>query len=1659
MSLSYTKLVGRDASFQLIRTNPKLTSNVKLAVDSTDNVWLNAIPADAELAKDQYQKVAVDVTKSHEFNIFNFYNKGKTPSKIAYKIGTTIIQTVAAKDLKNQYDFDYYTSGAKYLESKQFPEKFSYFAPLYLNQILPDTFVIFKVKGPSNFNAGEQLTTNVARKDQLLKFFKSFQLVKAFDMSPETKIGKYLESILENPMRPSSPLGINFNDSPNSYSYYRGISIKTGTYVELPVNTNSVLTRGLPMLTKEKFIVSGFEANSIIHPNIVNMEFLFNDDTADTFEMNRYFGFYCNRIELAEFDVDLDAIYNNPNDNVNPLEVKRDITDDLSIVMQNEEGVRVRGKNLTANVADLKNSLADDKSIFFSYLETKADIHLVKPGSWNQANEFVDFRVDDTTLDIGTLFGPGELFSQEKATVSNVDTKSTLCAKFIDKPESSASIKLYHATGTHLDADGRFDNIYFIDSSTASAGSYVFNSPGEWYVDYSSTGECIIYVSSDGTNQDRATALAGAINDMENTDVQAVAYLDYVYIQSKPSGEAFGTLKASDTSAYITLIGTKIGDFVYADGGTLFAHPLIDSGEESETINPLSKITENMDQLLVKTDKNWSRIKRVSRVTDYIFPGQDPKVLASSTSRYLRYGTLILKDDEQPLIAHGNIEIRKIAKNKVGIFSIFEIKDFDFDIYSTSYSRLETLDLFKDFYEPIQIPTLAFKRNVYQVVGKGTVEVNGIQYQDGDYVWQNTDLISTYTVVNGDCALIKAPFSPNGFVNLGSATNVIDSPITTGDLAVVSTEDSELKNYTGQFSLRTPADLDDAKNSAKYTNLAEYRNKFIQGIVPSEYLINLEHHAIEFAIDNKLTPYINKWGLKDSIDTRSNPYRLNTDLAFGKDNFGPSQIENFPSAEKLTHEWFYVESDFGFTKHPELLTRNFNYFEKPFDVELFKTDATYFDKYFQYIPEFDGEQIERVQLRYSDLYRDPYSRQFETVFKGVKYRFFELDRLRMTLDGSVPDAILPNTDRFADYRFSAILKVVQDQYDLNRPPVSYEIIENTNAKAIVVIVYVLLAGSNQLPESVKITTAGTPKTLSREDFLDVGLSNSTFVYEDVFGDYRINFNQDEVSNLTYAFLYYAKNKKYNTGEKSFSTVRLSKNVDISFAGFEQATSSSSATGINIPLNENYRSLLSSQIAIVPDAYSPLVYKSVDGKRYIITSGGNGALQSTTSILNVVEDQVTFTSQNMYLEEIQIINNDLVNPSNLQLPSGSPQLWRENYRLYQINGGKDYYDRVFQYFSFANFKYLLEDFENTISWSSYTDGQLADVRKFTIRVQEASEIRLTSAIQNQAVQVTYNSKTVAGGYSFAEVNLQIPSEIHRYSGEYEAIFKPVSAFYQKTKIGQYEIIGANCSLHINIKDAFILPELHHVKYSQKQILELENSANYIAEYPIIDETPIGTSSFDILSSSWDKDYHFEYSNKSTRSKIFGTRRIAEDYSFVSKLINVPDTLFLGQYTIGEVTQAQYRGNTFTSMLNWANYQTFARFKFDVETLFAKNFATAGLKAEFEKFFVDANNQVIDRNDELFGQLDLTQYTEEYARRNLLKLYKVEEIQVWTKSDKTIPNGQIVFEQKTLDQLINEGYALARNVQINNQNSSVIEGRIEKPINSGVRVSFRIKIKFI
>jgi hypothetical protein len=199
--VTYTQLAERNVSFQLLRTNPKLTTNIKLTVDSGGDLWLNSINANEQLADQKYKRFAINENSNHEINLHKFYDSGKTPSAIAYQVGSTISKNAVAKDLKDQFDFDLYTSGAKYLTSRQYSEKFSYFAPLYLDQVIPTKFVIFKIPGASNYTAGQGKTLqNISVQEFATEAFKHSTIVKVFDLGKTSKIGQYLENMAKNPM-------------------------------------------------------------------------------------------------------------------------------------------------------------------------------------------------------------------------------------------------------------------------------------------------------------------------------------------------------------------------------------------------------------------------------------------------------------------------------------------------------------------------------------------------------------------------------------------------------------------------------------------------------------------------------------------------------------------------------------------------------------------------------------------------------------------------------------------------------------------------------------------------------------------------------------------------------------------------------------------------------------------------------------------------------------------------------------------------------------------------------------------------------------------------------------------------------------------------------------------------------------------------------------------------------------------------------------------------------------------------------------------------------------------------------------------------------------------------------------------------------------------
>ena len=207
--IEYSKILEDSASFQLVRTNPKLTGNVKFTVDSNDKMWLNTINASEELAKSKYKRVAIDPKISLAGNMYRLLDSGQTPREIVFSLSESFDSTKTSTDYKDQFDFSNYFSGAKYLSSKRYKEQLSYFAPIYLKNSVPDYFVIFKIDDPINKPIDEIKEDYPFDREKYIKdLFKKSSLIKTFNIQKGTSVGDYIRSYIESTNFPKNSINI-----------------------------------------------------------------------------------------------------------------------------------------------------------------------------------------------------------------------------------------------------------------------------------------------------------------------------------------------------------------------------------------------------------------------------------------------------------------------------------------------------------------------------------------------------------------------------------------------------------------------------------------------------------------------------------------------------------------------------------------------------------------------------------------------------------------------------------------------------------------------------------------------------------------------------------------------------------------------------------------------------------------------------------------------------------------------------------------------------------------------------------------------------------------------------------------------------------------------------------------------------------------------------------------------------------------------------------------------------------------------------------------------------------------------------------------------------------------------------------------------------------
>jgi hypothetical protein len=286
------------ASYGLLKTNPKISGNVKLTIDSTGELWMNSFDANDELADSSYKKFPISSNSSFQKDLWSFFKEGATPTDIVfdlYEFDDQYLNTQRTYD--RQYD-NFYNYGVEQLRSKFYDEDFTFLAPLWLRKTVPDYFIIFRVDHPFNIDSYYDYSTDKKFKD----FFKDARIVKTFDLRASSKAGSYIRKIVEDPRYKERPLEVSWEKDIATYWY--GAAYQNGTLTGKGEFLADYYTQDRPIKEFEEYITGGFQRNGIISTNLINLEFLFNDEEAPLYGINRYFGFYVTENQLAEFEIE-----------------------------------------------------------------------------------------------------------------------------------------------------------------------------------------------------------------------------------------------------------------------------------------------------------------------------------------------------------------------------------------------------------------------------------------------------------------------------------------------------------------------------------------------------------------------------------------------------------------------------------------------------------------------------------------------------------------------------------------------------------------------------------------------------------------------------------------------------------------------------------------------------------------------------------------------------------------------------------------------------------------------------------------------------------------------------------------------------------------------------------------------------------------------------------------------------------------------------------------------------------------------------------------------------------------------------------------------------------------------------------------------------------
>jgi len=1248
-------------------------------------------------------------------------------------------------------------------------------------------------------------------------------IVATYDMSENSEIGKYLRKIQSSSNYRESLIDARFEE--NIMTYYHGVNYNSGVYDIKGEYLYDFFINPTTQIEFDEFMTDGFIRNGIISYKYLNLEFLFNDSEAPLYSINRYFGLFVDEVPTGTFRLDGEKFFTKDFISGNTPEPKSPayVSDTLetTFYQENEKGVRLFVDGTTkwgylpssaiVNSANRFFYVKDNKGEFYSYkriLDYSSNTDTSYEWGINDDNRD-EIVLSNKVVDLSrfTGFSTGTV-KQFDGTVSTIKGHPYGIIQVGGTFNPGEVIVIYHPLGSSLVNGKKCDVLQASNLSTIQDNW----GPGSYY-----NNNGTIYFHPYGTTTKIASAICDAINSIKYKGFQAFLFDNEVVIRCYGAGYNYNFSFSVDSYLNLSTLTRMNREGVFSVNGidsTDFRYEQFFIGGTDHVINRVKIKIE--DSYKIIPGKSVIRTTGGISIIDNVFAYVDEVENTSRNDTLLHYKThaiITYEDYIKPVKLGylGKIIIEEIYDNESGVFSIYPVKDLDYDFWSTEYGKVPTEEYFR-----------------YLDLQSGGIS----KIQKGQTYCVNAGCVVLYEgVYYGDTGT-----SPSLYYFVGGNSESFEIVTTAKDSRFVVVPLPFTKNPTNGALIGSPEPLTDLDTFPGFSGIQD--NKFIEdtdsiitkkdqmyfGKLNSEYELLRENYLKNFVTKSRITPYISKWIFDGGTDVRGNEYRLNVHHAFTPFNFSPSFFSAGRDPRYFTHEWYLLETPR--LDSPDSLVKNsLSYCSDTLDLSLLNNAdpsiEDYFLKYFtvdgtdyaENLDAFSSSSVNPVSEKYTTFQYNDATGYSETVFRGAKVVI--KGRTDSSIQTATRGVFKTNDKGYEGYKFSCLIRPIEDPNPYKpTPPITYKVYGNNTTKSITLVISIINSDSrfldgNKYWDKVSTSPASTGGSW---DFNPTGIYGgldymSLYSLEDKLMVYPIPFTDNYLSVISDTKLSSSLNFTFNDGPLGISP---------SLNGFTV-----NGSGV-IPIirNEDYDTDMRDEIN---SFYLPSTPITGSGSPYDLTSSPALTVNGTNETGSYTFYSPKESGGEWYTlpwpvgSGKNLINFNQVDPSpttgtyrpNFTEFGFPPPIFalapvNANYNdvsdkaVYQRDGGLNWWEKLMEKISFSDIANLINNEDEYIKYYSYSWDSTTST---TIETRETFGLELSrpsAFVQNQelyAVEDFNKPQSLAKvtvGYNLAVSNSV--NEFYRYGGGYNPKFRDIIHFGSfKSDLLEDEIISLNVHL--------------------------------------------------------------------------------------------------------------------------------------------------------------------------------------------------------------------------------------------------------------------------